>query len=201
MSTSSAPYRLEVGSLVASKRVRDLAIKRSVRYTSAYQEKTMWRSLLAALALTALPCAGAQSSYFGLHLDVVGRPDLSSAIPFGGLQLGLPLLDSVELRVSVLPLLLINFLHVDVLYTRTLSDSLRGYGGVGGDVGATYPDGTIFGVHATAGLEVGVGSGVGLFGEVQPLYVLEAPAYALGGGPDSGLGFFGRLNLGVNVHF
>ena len=171
----------------------------------------MRRSLLVVLALSvlfsvvssALSRAEAQSPYFGVHLDVVGRPDLSSAVPLGGLQLGFPLLDDVELRVSGLVLVLANFLQVDVLYTRTLSETLRAYGGVGGDVGeiAFYDDGTIFGVHATAGLEYGVGSGVGLFGELQPLYVLHAPAYLLGGAPDSGLGFFGRLNLGVNVHF
>lgn len=163
----------------------------------------MKRSLLVLLAQLALSCAGAQSSYFGVHLDVVGRPDLSSAVPLGGLQLGFPLLDDVELRVSSLVLVLANFLQVDVLYTQTLSDTLRAYGGVGGDLGgvAFYDDGSIFGVHATAGLEYGVGSGVGLFGELQPLYVLSAPAYLLGGAPDSGLGFFGRLNLGVNFHF
>ncbi len=169
----------------------------------------MRRSLLVVLALSvlfsvvssALSRAEAQSPYFGVHLDVVGRPDLSSAVPLGGVQLGFPVLDNVELRVSTLVLVFANFLQVDILYTRTLSDTLRGYGGVGGDVGTTYPDGTIFGVHATAGLEYGVGSGVGLFGELQPLYVLHAPAYLLGGAPDSGLGFFGRLNLGVNFHF
>ena len=167
------------------------------------------RSVLLSVPLSALLLvlssvlsrAEAQSPYFGLHLDVVGRPNLSSAVPLGGLQLGVPVLGDVELRVSGLTLFFANFLQVDVLYTRTLSDTLRGYGGGGGDVGSTYPDGTIFGVHATAGLEYGVGSGVGLFGEVQPLYVLSAPAYLLGGAADSGLGFFGRINLGVNVHF
>lgn len=70
------------------------------------------------------------------------------------------------------------------------------YFGLRADVGgiAFYDDGSVFGMHATAGLEVGLGSSVGLFGEVQPLYLFNSD-------PNSGLGFFGKLNLGVNVHF
>lgn len=163
----------------------------------------MQRSLLVLLALLALSYAGAQSSYFGLHVDGVGSLNPSSVAPLAGLQLGGPLTDNVELRVSGLVLVLANFVQIDILYTQDLSDTLRGYGGGGGDVGliAFYDDGTILGVHATAGLEYGVGSGVGLFSEVQPLYVLHAPEYLLSGDPDSGLGFFGKLNLGVNFHF
>lgn len=163
----------------------------------------MKRSLLVLLALLTLTCAGAQGSYFGLRVAVVGPPNLSLVVPLPGFQLGGPVLGNVELRVSLLTLLLANFVQVDVLYTQNLSDALRGYGGVGGDVGgiAFYDDGSVFGVHATAGLEYGVGSGIGLFGEVQPLYVLYAPEYLLSGDPDSGLGFLGKLNLGVNFHF
>ncbi len=123
--------------------------------------------------------------------------------PFFELQVGVPVAENVELRVSGLPFLLVNFLQIDLFYSYILSDTLRAYGGVGGDVGsvAFYDDGSIFGVHATAGLEYSLGSGIGLFGEMQPLYVLHAPEYLLSGDPDSGLGFFGKLNLGVNFHF
>jgi hypothetical protein len=143
----------------------------------------MKRPLSVLLALLALSCAEAQYAYFGLRVDVVGPPNLSPVVPLPGFQLGGPVLDDVELRVSLHTFLLANFVQVDVLYTQNLSDALRGYGGVGGDVGgiAFYDDGSIFGVHATAGLEYGLGSGVGLFGEVQPLYVLHAPASLLSG--------------------
>ena len=163
----------------------------------------MKRSLLVLLVLLILSFAGAQDSYFGLHVD--GVADLSNPgpiAPLPGLHLGFPVLGSVELRISILTLLLANFLQLDILYTEDLSDTLRGYGGVGGDVGGTaFTDDGIFGVHATAGVEYRLGSGVGLFGEVQPLYILKAPDYLLSGDPDSSLGLFGKLNLGVNFHF
>lgn len=158
----------------------------------------MKRFLLVLLTLSALSCAGAQSSYFGLHVDGVGSLNPSSVAPLAGLQLGGPLTDNVELRVSGLVLVLANFVQIDILYTQNISDTLRGYGGVGGDAGlvAFYDDGTILGVHATAGLEYRLGSGIGLFGEVQPLYVLKAPYIGFGSG-----GLVGKLNLGVNFHF
>lgn len=56
-------------------------------------------------------------------------------VPLPGLHFGFPVLGSVELRVSVLTVLLANFLQLDILYTKNLTDTLRGYGGVGGDVG------------------------------------------------------------------
>ncbi len=164
----------------------------------------MERSLLVLFALLALSCAGAQSSYFGLRVDVVGDLSNSGPIaPLPGLHFGFPVLDNVELRTSLLSLILVNFLQVDILYTQNLSDTLRGYGGVGADFGgvALGDDTTILGVHATAGVEYELGSGVGLFGEVQPLYVLEAPDYLLSSDPGSALGIFGKLNLGINFHF
>ena len=51
----------------------------------------MKRALLVSLALLSLSCAQAQSSYFGLHVDVVGSPKLSSVVPLAGLQLVLQL--------------------------------------------------------------------------------------------------------------
>lgn len=90
----------------------------------------MKRSLLVLLALSVLSCAGAQSSYFGLRVDVVGDPSsLSVVIPLPGLQLATPVLDDVGLRASLLSLLLVTLLQVDVLYNQNLSDMLRGYGG------------------------------------------------------------------------
>lgn len=156
------------------------------------------KRILLVFALIILSCAGAQSSYFGLHVDGVGSLNPSSVAPLAGLQLGGPLADNVELRVSGLVLVLANFVQIDVLYTQNLSNTLRGYGGGGGDMGliAFYDDGTILAVHATAGLEYGVGSGVGLFGEVQPLYILKTPDIGFGSG-----GLVGKLNLGVNFYF
>lgn len=147
-------------------------------------------------------CAGARLVPW---LRAGGVADLSNAgpiVPLPGLHFRFPVHDSVELRVSILTSLLVNFLQLDVLYTAPLSDTLRGYAGLGGDVGeiALTEDG-IFGVHATAGVEYRLESGVGLFGEVQPLYVLEAPDYLLSTDLDSALGFFGKLNLGLNFHF
>ena len=151
----------------------------------------MKRSLLLSLTLSALSCAGAQSSYFGLHVDGVGSLNPSSVAPLAGLQVGGSITDNVELRVSGLVLVLANFVQIDVLYTQNLSDTLRGHGGVGGDAGliAFYDDGTILDVHATAGLEYGLGSGIGLFSEVQPLYILKTPDIGFGSG-----GLVGKLN-------
>lgn len=162
----------------------------------------MKRSLLVFLVLLALPHAGAQGAYFGLRVDVVGPPSLSPVIPLPGLQFGGPVLDDVELRVSLHTLLLATLFQADVLYTQNVSETLRVYGGAGGDAGAFafYDDGSLFGVHATAGLEYQPGP-VGFFAELQPLYILHAPPYLLSGDPNSGLGFFGKLNLGINFHF
>jgi hypothetical protein len=147
----------------------------------------MKKAVLVLFVLLALSCAQAQDSYFGLHGDVVlGSP----VIPIPGLQLGGPIADNVELRVSGLLLGYVNFLQVDVLYTQPLSDTLRGYGGGGGDVALAIVFGTSldFGVHATAGVEYQLGSGIGLFGEVQPILVLPGI-------------FLGKLNLGINFHY
>ena len=135
----------------------------------------MKRALLVLLALSALSCAGAQSSYFGLHVDVVGSPSLVA--PLAGLQLGGPISEHIELRASGFVLVLANFFQVDVLYTHDVSDTLRAYGGGGGDAGliAFYDDGSLFGVHVTAGLEYRPGRVVGFFAELQPFYILHAP--------------------------
>lgn len=172
----------------------------------------MKRVVLVLFTLFTLSCAQAQDSYFGFRVDVVVAPDLvdiagvpkvSAVVPLPALQLGFSIFDNVELRGSFLTLLIVNFLQVDVLYTHHLSDTFRAYGGVGGDLGgiAFIEGGGVVGVHATAGLEFQLGSGIGLFGEVQPLYILQSPDYLLSGEPNSGLGFFGKLNAGINFHF
>lgn len=162
----------------------------------------MKRSLLVFLVLLALPYAGAQGAYFGLRVDVVGPPNLSPVIPLPGFQFGGPVLDNVELRASLLTLLLANLFQVDILYTQDLSETLRVYGGAGGDAGsfAFYDDGSLYGVHAAAGLESRPGPVVGFFTELQTLYILHAPENLWSGDPNSSLGFFGKLNLGINFH-
>jgi hypothetical protein len=102
----------------------------------------------------------------------------------------------VELRASFVTVLLAAVLQANVLYTQPLSDALRVYGGVGSDVmGHAFGDEGYFGVHATAGVESQIGSGIGLFGEVQPLFLLTDVE---GTGLDN---FILKLDAGVNFHF
>jgi hypothetical protein len=70
---------------------------------------------------------------------------------------------------------------------------------VGGELGLleaiiNTEGGSFAGVHATAGVEYQLGSGIGLFGEVQPLFVLHEVGFGLGD-------FLGKFNLGINFHF
>ena len=163
----------------------------------------MKRSLLFALALIAVSGAQAQSTYVGFHLS--GVLSSSGITPFGGVQVGVTTVENVELRLSGLPILLVNVFQLDLLYTRRLAETLRGYVGGGGDIfqAAFADDGLAYAVHATAGVEANVGSGVGLFAEAQPTYVLNAPDrdVALLLGNEGAATFFGTLSLGVNVHF
>lgn len=160
----------------------------------------MKRAALVLFALLLLSCAQAQDSYLGVRVDVLGDlSPLNVYLPLVGVHFGTPVLDNVELRASFLTILFVGALQADILYTQPLSDTLRGYGGVGGDmVGyATFCDcdSQDFGVHATAGVESQLGSGIGLFGEVQPLFFLTDVD---GTGFDN---FILKLNLGVNFHF
>lgn len=161
------------------------------------------RSLLLALIALALPCAGAQSSYIGLQVS--GIASSSGVAPFGAVQLGGPIAENVELRLSGLTIILATVFQLDLLYTQPLTETLRGYAGGGGNVflAAFAEDGVALAVHATAGVEADVGSGFGLFAEVQPTYVLNAPdeAAALLLGNEGAATFFGALTVGVNVHF
>jgi hypothetical protein len=81
----------------------------------------MKRAVFVLFALLALSWAQAQDSYFGIRADVHFfpdvAPDISAVLPLPGIQLGLPILDNIELRASFLSLIFINFLQVDVLYT------------------------------------------------------------------------------------
>jgi hypothetical protein len=163
----------------------------------------MKRSLLVLFAFSTLACAQAQSSYVGFHLS--GVTSLSGVTPFGGVQVGGPVIDNIELRLSGLPLVVFNLLQLDLLYTQLLSKTLRGYAGGGADLlqFSFFEEGLAFAVHATAGAEADVGSGIGLFAEVQPTLVLNAPDrdVALFFGNAGAATFYGTLALGVNVHF
>jgi hypothetical protein len=55
-------------------------------------------------------------------------------LPLLGVHFGATVLDNMELRASFGTLLFVGALQADILYTQPLSDTLRGYGGVGGDV-------------------------------------------------------------------
>lgn len=171
------------------------ATRFNLRYTSAYRR--LMKLVSALLVLLLLTCAQAQealqSSYAGLQLG--GVLSSSGPAPFAELQLGRPAAENVELRAAGLPLILVNVLQLDLLYTWRRSEVLRGYVGGGPDaLLLAFTDGPAFGVHATAGLEYRPGGAFGLFAEAQPVYLVS--------GPYSGLGtFLGKLNLGVNLHF
>lgn len=161
------------------------------------------------LAVLTLSGARAQSSYIGLHVN--GIASSSGVTPFGGVRVGGPVADNVELRLAGLTVILANVFQFDVLYTQPLTETLRGYAGGGGgvfqvvlfEVGTGDRDGRAFTVHATAGVEADVGFGVGLFAEVQPTYVLGALDRDIETlfGNEGAATFFGTLALGVNVHF
>ncbi len=163
----------------------------------------MKRPLLVLFALLTLACAQAQSSYVGFHLSAVTSS--SGVTPFAEVQVGGPVADNVELRLSGVPLVIANFLQVDLLYTRGLSKTLRGYVGGGADtLPFSFPRaGLGSAIHATAGIECELGSGIGLFAEAQPTFVLNAPDtdFADFFGNEGSATFFATLALGINVHF
>lgn len=89
-------------------------------------------ALLAVLSLFAVPTlsgARAQSSYVGLHVN--GVASSSGITPFGGVRVGGPVADHVELRLAGLTVILANVVQLDVLYTQPLTETLRGYAGGG----------------------------------------------------------------------
>ena len=92
-----------------------------------------------------------------------------------------------------------------LLYTQKLTETLRGYAGGGADILQIFftEDGLGSALHATAGVEYGLGSGIGLFAKVQPTFVLNAPDtdFADTFGNAGAATFFGTLALGVNIHF
>ena len=159
--------------------------------------------LLVLLAFLTLSCAQAQSSYAGFHLSAV--TSATGISPFAELQVGGPLADNVELRLSGLPLVVFNLLQVDLLYTEQISEALRGYAGGGADMlqNCLFTSGLAFAIHATAGVESQLGSGIGLFAEAQPTFVLNAPDedVALFYGNAGSATFFVTLALGINLHF
>lgn len=158
----------------------------------------MKRAALVLFALLILSCAQAQGSYFGIRVDVGGTfSPLNVTLPLVGVQLGTPLVDNVELRGSFSTILAANFAEVDIFYTQPLTDMLRGYSGVGVSYGGALLDTYLFySVHATVGVEQHLGSGIGLFGEVQPVFVLAGPFQSYGVEP-----FMWKLNAGINFHY
>ena len=159
--------------------------------------------LLVLFALLTFSGTQAQRPYVGVHVS--GIASSSGVTPFGGVQVGGPVIDNMELRLSSLPLVVFNLLQLDLLYTQPLSETLRGYAGGGADLleFSFFEEGLAFAVHATAGAEADAGSGIGLFAEVQPTLVLNAPDrdVALFFGNAGAATFYGTLALGVNVHF
>ncbi len=156
----------------------------------------MKRTALILFAFLVLSCAQAQDMYLGVRVDVLGDlTPLNVYFPLVGVHFGAPVLDNVELRASLATVLLVGAVQADILYTQPLSDALRVYGGVGGNaMSNSFDDEGDFGVHATAGVESQLGSGIGLFGEVQPLFFLTDVE---GTGFES---FILKLNVGVNFH-
>lgn len=149
--------------------------------------------ILVLLAFLTLSCAQAQSSYVGFQLSAVTSS--SGVFPFADLQVGGPVAENVEIRLSGLPLVVVNLVQLDSLYTQGFAEALRGYAGGGADVllsNDPLPSGLTFGVHATAGVEYRTGSLIGLFAEVQPIFNLSEPE-------DERL--FAKLAVGVNFHF
>lgn len=150
----------------------------------------MKRFLLVLLTLSALSCAGAQSSYFGLHVAYTSIDFFGVQLPLLGLEYGGPVANNLELRGTVDTIVLFSFAQADLLYSVGFSDDLRGYVGGGpgvGFIGLFYLPAAE--VHTTAGLEYRTGS-VGFFAEVQPIVFLldlQNPLFKLG--------------AGVNFHF
>lgn len=145
----------------------------------------------ALLIFLVLSCAAAQGSvYLGVRLaGATLLEEIGGGAPFLGVQLGVRVLDPVELRVAYDASLGLTYAQADLLYSQPLGDGLRGYAGAGPD---SYADGwngeTDVGIHGTAGLEYRTGI-VGLFAEAQPIYGFGIAALRI------------RSSLGVNFHF
>lgn len=89
----------------------------------------MKRSLLVLLASLAVSSTQAQSSYVGFHVS--GITSSSGITPFGGLQVGGPVAESVELRLSGFTIILATMLRLDLtLYAEAHrnAEGLRGRG-------------------------------------------------------------------------
>ena len=149
------------------------------------KEPEIKQFLLTFLALLALSCAQAQSSYFGLRLGYTPLDFLGIQLPLFGLQYGGPVANNLELRGTLDTIYLFSFAQADLLYSVGFSDDLRGY--LGGGPGVIFvglfevPDAE---VHGTAGLEYRTGS-VGFFAEAQPIFPLpdlQYPLFKLGAG-------------------
>jgi len=147
---------------------------------------TRW--LLPLFAMLCLSSTQAQS-YFGVGASVVNL-----FIPLPSVQVGGPVAERVELRITLDSVLVINDLGLDVLYTFPIPDApLKGYVGGGPDVVWVLIAGgrPFLAAHATAGLEY-LTDNLGIYGELQPLL----PVLGTEGTP-----VFLKLRAGVNFYF
>ncbi len=149
--------------------------------------------VLLLLILVLLPFASARDgAYVGLRLAAASKLYPSDAPLTVGVQAGLPLTDTLEVRAALESGLLNSVISSDALYIQPLADGLRGYVGAGPEyasfsVGGAQGSTAGFGFHLTAGLEAT--DVVGVFAEVQPALVFSTAALWV------------RLSAGVNYRF
>lgn len=154
----------------------------------------MKRPLLALILLCAVAGtthAQSDSSYFGVGgATVVG----GTLLPLVSVQIGGPLSESAELRVTMDTQLSIGVISADVLYTLHPRPDLKVYLGAGPNFALVFPT-TGIGVdlHGTAGVEYRLrgGQGIGFYGEVKPFIANSVVSNFL----------IYQLRGGVNVHF
>lgn len=132
----------------------------------------MIKRTLLVLFICLLPFAAARErAYLGLRFSVASPLYTSDGLLSLGLQAGLQVGDTLEVRAALESSLLDSLAYADVLYVQRLDDTLRAYVGAGPEYasfslgGASGSTGS-YGVHLTAGLEAT--DVVGVFAEVQP---------------------------------
>jgi hypothetical protein len=145
----------------------------------------MKRTLLLLLTVFGMSSAQAQTQYLGVGAALIGD-ELSFGLPLLSFQYGTFLSKSLELRGRVDTILFVTDIGVDLLYTQSLVDNVRGYVGGGVNLLTILGPGAAAAVHLAAGLEYRTAS-VGAFGDVQAGY--------------SSFGFSPTLRAGVNFYF
>lgn len=140
--------------------------------------------------MAAFPYAAAQNSvYLGVRLaGATVLEEDGESLPFLGVQLGVRVLEPIELRVAFDASVGVFYRQADLLCSQPLGDD-RGYVGAGLDY---YENGwngeENYGVHGTVGFEYRTGS-VRLFAEVQPMYGFDVAVFRI------------RSSLGINFPF